>query len=277
MALSAFFLALAAAVLHAGWNSMVKASPDRLISVLAVSVGSMVGTIPILLIYGLPERPAWWYVAVSSCVHTVYFLCLAAAYERSDFSLAYPVARGVAPAIAGVAGVVLLDDVLSALGVIGIVLVSLGIGSLVRITADGASGLKWALATGGCIAAYTVIDGAGVRAGEESLGYVAAVLLLSALLVTFVVLMQRPLGVVVEELRRGYVAAVGAGLTSVLAYLLVLVAARKAPIGLVSGVRETSVIFGLIIAWLVFRERISRSHVAAVLVTAAGALCIAVS
>jgi multidrug transporter EmrE-like cation transporter len=165
-----------------------------------VSVGSLVGTVPILVVAGLPEREAWWYVAGSSCVHTAYVLCLAGAYERTDFTLLYTVARGLAPAIAGV---VWLDDDLSLLGGVGILLVSIGIGSLVRLKSGELAGLRWALATAVCIATYTVLDGAGTGAGDESLRYLSAVLFLSTMLIIGVVVVRRRWDAVVNEVRTG--------------------------------------------------------------------------
>lgn len=274
MPATAFVLALLAATLHAGWNLVVKAADDRAASALAVTWGAAVVNVPVLVWFGLPSAEAVPYLAAAAIVHTAYMLWLARAYELADFALSYPLARGTAPLLVSVGGVLFAGDTLSLVGVAGVILVAGAILSLIHLPRPGQR-IDAALVTGLCIAAYTIIDGMAVRATGDPLRYLAALFVLQAVLLTVVVLVMRR-GRLTVGPGLGRIFLIGGG-ASALAYLLVLTAAQRAPLGLVSGIRELSVLIGLVAGAYILGEHVSRRHAVSVLIAGFGALLVAVS
>lgn len=272
----ALALVLAAAALHAGWNFIVKTSGDRLVATWAIATAGAFVNVPVLLFLGLPERSAAGWLAVSTVLHVAYGYALAGAYDRVDLASAYPIARGTAPLLVAIVSVPLLGDTINPAGVAGIVLVtaSLAIIGLRHVP----SGARWAVLTGVVIAAYTLSDGAGVRAGDESVRYIAALFVLHALLFTAVLGFTRGS---TATMRTALVRQPGrllvGGAASAGAYLLVMIAARTTPLGLVSGLRETSAGIGVLAGYAFLGEHVTRQHGIAVCVAIAGAVAIAVN
>lgn len=250
-------LVLASAALHASWNLAVKASRDRLVAAWAqVTFGAIV-FLPVLVVAGLPTS-ALPSIVASGLVHLAYGLTLVAGYERGDLSLVYPVARGLAPVLVTVAAAVLLDDVPGAWGAVAIVVI---VGGVLLTAAGGVRhGLGWAAATGCLIATYTLIDGAAVRGLDGSVAYTTAVFAMNGLVYLPVVLLRRRPAAIVAALRRDGLKQLFGGVASALAYVLVLAAARLAPLGIVAALRETSVLFGVIGGWAVLGEPAARSR-----------------
>ena len=276
LSLTSFLLVVVAAALHAGWNLIVKASEDRLIAVWAVlAVGGASGAV-ILVFAGLPEASAIPWLVGSVAVHVVYPLTLVAAYDHADMSVAYPIVRGVSPVLVAIAGVALLDDSISRWGVVGILAITIGVMSLIggRISPREA---VWPLACGVSIAGYTVLDGGGVRAGGESLRFLAAVFFFTTIALTAVVVARRSIARMRRHLSAAVAPTILGGLASAGAYLLVLVAARTSPLGLVSALRETSAAFGVLGAVLVLRESVTMRQIVAVASIVTGASVVALS
>jgi drug/metabolite transporter (DMT)-like permease len=247
----ALVLVLASAALHASWNLAVKASRDRLIAAWAqVTFGAIV-FLPILLATGVPTAvlPA---IVCSGLVHLGYGLALVAAYDRGDLSFVYPVARGVAPVLVTCFAALLLDDVPGAWGLVAVAAIAAGV--LWTGAGSGREGLGWALATGGLIATYTLLDGAAVRTLDGSLAYTTSVFAMNGLAYLPVVLIRRRPALIVRSMRAEGWKHLLAGSASALAYVLVLAAARLAPLGVVAALRETSVLFGVVAGWAVLGE-----------------------
>ena len=273
---TAFFLILGAALLHAAWNLVVKGSEDRLASMWAVATAGGLVNLPVLAVIGFPEREVWGWLALSAVLHVAYGYTLAGTYDRVDLSSAYPIARGTAPLIVTVIGVLFLDDTISLVGVIGIALVA---GSLALIGLRHVpKNVGWPILTGLVIAAYTVSDGAGVRAGDESVRYIGALFVMHSLLFTLILgATRKSLASLGEALRRSPVRLLLGGAASAGAYLLVMIAARSTPLGLVAGLRETSAGFGVLAGYFILHEKVTRHHALAVLVAIAGSTLIALS
>lgn len=263
---------LVAAVLHATWNALVKSSGDRFLTSAGVAAASAVVSLPVLLVGGLPSRDVWAIAAASSLVHVAYLVLLTAAYERTDLSVAYPIARGTAPALVAVVGIAALDDDVRLVGLVGIGAVTAGLVVLARSRHWHQT--RWALATGVTIAGYTAFDGWGVRRGDESLRYISLVFVLHASMLVALVLWRRGLAATRAAVadQRGTLLLGGAA--SAGAYLLVMTAARTEPLGLVAGLRETSAVVGTLIGWRLLGERVTRRHAIAVAIIAAGAVAI---
>lgn len=269
-------LVLSAALLHAGWNFVVKASDDRLASTWAIATAGAILNLPVLLVLGLPERAALGWLALSAILHVGYGYALAAAYDRVDLASAYPIARGTAPILVAIVGIVLLGDTISPIGIVGIVAVTASL-ALIGIR-HVPTGVSWALLTGLMIASYTISDGAGVRAGGESVRYIAALFFLHALLFTVLLgLTRRSIVSMVDAFRRSPSRLLVGGGASSGAYLLVMIAARTTPLGLVAGLRETSAVFGVLAGHYFLAEHVTRQHAIAVCVAAAGSILIVVN
>jgi drug/metabolite transporter (DMT)-like permease len=260
MSLLALALALLAAVLHAVWNLLVKSSEDQLVAAWSVVAGAAVLAIPVLAVTRLPDRSVWGLIAVSTVVQVGYVLMLAMAYRLGDLSFVYPLARGTSPVLVSVAGVVFLGDEISMLGWIGVMTVTAALILLAWQRMDR-SGLWAALATGLMIAVYTSVDAAAVRRQGEAVSVIAAEFVLLAIALGLVVLLTRGADAMLGMVRANPGKVAIGGLATGLAYVLVMVAALSAPIGLVSGVRETSVLIAVVASRLLLHEEVSRAQI----------------
>ncbi|KQV89196.1 EamA family transporter [Pelomonas sp. Root1237] len=265
MPLHALALVLTAALLHAVWNLAAKKWGGGTHFVFSCALGVVVLWLPAVLLVGLDELPhwsllAWGFVAASAVVHLGYFNCLIAGYRASDLTVVYPVARGSGPFLSALAAVVLLGEhlgVYGALGLAGVVggilLITMGprlIGRGVDHDAEAAMrrrrGVYWGAATGTLIAGYTVLDGYAVKVLAVSplmLDYFGNVLRVPLQLPT---LLRNPQSFWPELRRswRGVLAVAGLG---PLAYILVLMAMREAPLSRVAPAREVSMLFAALL------------------------------
>jgi len=267
--LAATAAVLASAVLHAGWNLLVKRSSDRLIAVWAQFAIAAVPFLPVLVVTGVPEPATYPFIVLSAVLQGAYGVALARAYQVGDLSVAYPVARGVSPLLTSVGGAVLLADPLPPAGYLGVLLTCAG---LLWIASRGgrARGLGWALTTGVLISGYTLSDTAGVRAGQDTLRYTAALFVASAVVLSVVVLARRPPGLIAASLRRTPGAHLLNALCAGVAYGLVLVALKAAPVAYVATLRELSVVFGVLGGWLLLHEPFGGARTAGAVAVAAG-------
>nr|WP_291821043.1 hypothetical protein [Candidatus Microthrix sp.] len=179
MSLGTFVMVLVAAMLHAAWNLAMKDSGDRLVAAWAIMGVGGLASVPVLAALGPPPSAALGWLGVSVCIHVGYALALARAYELTDLAVAYPVARGTAPLLVTIGGVTLLGDSIAPLGVVGVVVVSAALMSMMR--RGSLAGYRWAVLTGLFIAGYTLSDGAGVRAGDDAIRYIAVLFVLQTL------------------------------------------------------------------------------------------------
>ncbi|MDQ3537718.1 MAG: EamA family transporter [Actinomycetota bacterium] len=267
--LLATVLALASALLHAGWNLLVKRSQDRLVSVWAQFAIGALPFLPVLVLAGPPEPVTYPYILLSALLQGAYAVALAKAYGSGDLSVTYPVARGVSPLLATVGGVVLLGEPLPSLGYLGVLLTSAGL-LWIAFRGGRPRGLGWALTSGVLISGYTLSDAAGVRAGASTLRYTAALFVASALVLTAVVLTRRRPAAIVAALRQTPGAHVLNAVCAATAYVFVLAALRLAPVAYVATLREVSVVFGVLGGWLLLREPFGGARTAGAVVVAGG-------
>lgn len=269
MPFAAFALALSSAFVHALWNLLLaRARDSEAATAMALIVGAVVFA-PVALITWDLDSGVWPYLGASAALELVYFALLAAAYNRGELSLIYPVARGSAPLLVALFSVVLLGTALHALTVIGVVLVACGI-VLVRGFGGGdPRHLAFALAIGATIASYTLFDKAGLH-HAQAFTYLELVILPSA--IAYPLLIRKPL--------RPSPASVTAGIAMFGAFGLALAAIRLAPQAFVPGVqalRETSVVIAVAAGALILREPVSRMRVAGAVVVVAGVVALALA
>lgn len=254
MPIPVLFAVLCAAFLHASWNALVRSSGDRLRSATVLQIA--IGLFALLFLpAAAPITPASWACVVASAViHVVYTLLLVRAYEHGDLSVAYPVAQ---------CGLVLICAGIMTIGL------ERGRGARHRMTQV----LPTAFATGVSIAAYSVVDGIGVRDSGSTVGYTAWMFVLTGLLMAaYYRLRAGPLRLA-QDVGETAKAACG-GVFAALAYAIVIWAMDRAPMGPVSALRETSVVFAALIARVYLGERLTRRRAAGCGVIAGGALLI---
>ena len=274
MPLHIMLIVLGAAALHATWNALIKAGTDTfLATVLIVTCAGAWGGVT-LPFRPLPAPACWPYLLTSVAIHFAYFSCIALAYRQGDLSYAYPLMRGTAPLLTAVAGVVLVREPLSAGGMLGIALLSLGILLLAGETLWAGTlpprATVFALANAVVISTYTLVDGFGVRRSGDAASYIAWLLVLSALgLLSFVLTTRR------RALRLHFQAywkhGLLGGLCTMLSYGLALWAMTYASVALVAALRETSVIFATLIGTVSLKEHFGMARAMAVLLVTAGA------
>lgn len=252
--ITATLLALGAAVLHAGWNLVVKQSGDRWLALWGLfSAGGLIG-LPyavIATVSGDLDAVAWSWAVASGFVHTVYIARLARTYEIADFSVTYPIARSTGALVAAVGGFVLLEDRMSAVSVVGMVIVLTGMAAL-------SGHVEWrhvwpALVVGFLIGCYTVIDSQGSRTTTGS-AYAMSIFVTGGIGTTLHGLAARRWTPMVRSLRGSWRNYVLTGAASLVTYWMVLLAVRRAPVGYVTALRESSVVFATFIGWRFLRE-----------------------
>lgn len=266
-------LVLLGALLHAAWNAGIRAAADTFAQMVALTLGSALIAAIALPFLPLPAPASWPYLAASVCAHFIYFVLVARAYEHSELSVSYPLMRGTAPLLTALATVVFFGAHLSGLGWLALLLLSGGVLAL-SLEGRGRTGAGLALANAGVIAAYTLIDGTGARLAGNAWSYTLWMFLFNALpFLLWVLLMQDKrwrLPVNAGAWRAGLIG----GALALASYGLAIWAMTRAPIPLVAALRETAVIFGLLIGVWVLRERFGPTRWAATLLVAAGAVAL---
>lgn len=271
MSATVFILVLFAAALHAGWNAIVKGSGDKFLSAVSICLAAAVIAALALPFVTPPSRESWPFLGGSMILQTIYYSLVAATYNRADMSLAYPVMRGTAPLIVAVISAAVFREPMSALGWLGIALISAGILSMGFLGRHGSrAGIGLALINACIIAIYTLNDGWGARHSGAPIGYSLWVSLLTAPPVLMVALWLRGPGVIRAALA-GWRDGVIGGLGTMTSYGVALWAMTLAPVAVVAALRETSILFATVISVVVLGEKVTPARVGAVLVIAAGA------
>lgn len=254
-------LILCAALAHAGWNALVKASGERgpIFSVMLLT-GGVFGAVGAAVL-PLPASEAWFYLLLSGILHYTYYGFLLLAYRYGDLSHVYPMARGSAPLMVAAGAWVVAGEALAPAGIAGLLLASGGIMSLALENGlprdHAAKAVFFALATGVIIAAYTLVDGLGVRASDTALGYIAWLNLLEAVPVILWLMFRRANGAAGPTSHSWRFGVIG-GVLAMAAYGLVIFALSLGAMAYVSALRETSVLFAALIGTLVLGESPAR-------------------
>ena len=247
---------LGAALLHASWNGIVKASADKQLDSFAVAVGSGVLAIFVAPWLPVPAPASWPWLAGSALVHILYFVFLAGAYRWGELSFAYPVMRGGGPLIVALCGASVFGEVLSATHWTGVALICLGILALASGSHDRRA-TYFAVANAVVIAAYTLIDAKGARLSGAPVSYAAWFFAANAVVIGGLGILQRG-----KDLpgyyRRFWPRALLGGALALGAYGIALWAMTRAPVALVAVLRETSVIFAALIGAVFLREKFTR-------------------
>jgi len=273
LSFAVFLWVLGSALLHATWNAMVKTGGDKLTGMILVVVSNGLMGLVVAAFYPLPGAAVWPWILASGLIRTVYYLALGYAYEHGDLSRVYPIARGAAPLFVLGVGAFVLTDQISGIQVAGILLLGLGILLMARgVFTNGESRrlVPFAVTSAMATAAYSITDGTGARLSGEAISFVAWALAVTAVIYLPIAVALKGADVLRTK-RRDWARGSFAGAASYLGYTIVVWAMTQAPIALVAALRETSILFAVLIGWLVFSERMDRGKALAALLIVAGA------
>ncbi len=263
---------LGSAFLHALWNSLVKTGASRLGAMVILSVCEVPIGLTVALIRPAPELHVLPWVLASGLVHFFYKFFLTLAYERGDLSRVYPIARGTAPLAVALTSGLFLTDVITLVEFAGIIILGLGILMMSQgVLANGENRrlIPFALGAAAATAAYTLIDGQGARIAGDAIGYVAWVFVVDGLGFAAGMLAWKGRAVL-PRARKPWATGALAGAASYGAYGISVWAMTVAPIALVAALRETSILFAVLIGWLGFGERMTMGKGLAALVIVTG-------
>ncbi len=249
----AALLMLASGASHAVVNAVLKSGGDKMSSRALIDGSSALLILPFAFLVPLPHG-AWTWLFASFAVHLVYLICLIKAFEGADMSAVYPVMRGTAPVLAAMISVLWLGDPISPGVALGIALVSTGTALVAWWNAPSKRALLWALATGVTIAAYTVIDAKGVRAAPSAFSYIVWVFVMLGFGIGAIFAIWRGPRFVIAA-RSQWKAGLIAGALSLVTYGLALWAYRLGDVPRLAALRESSILFGVLIAWLFLKKR----------------------
>jgi drug/metabolite transporter (DMT)-like permease len=275
--LSVTLMVLVAAVAHASWNAIAHGVDDKLAAMTLFSLGGGLFAVPLLIVTPAPDASSWPWLIASVIVHIAYNLLLMTAYRLGDFSQMYPLARGSAPLVVTLLAAVFVNEVPPPLELAGVVVVSIGLGSLVMVGGrphrHELPALAAALATGLTIATYTVIDGTGVRRSGSPGGYVGWLMILDGAAIVAYAASRRGRALL-GQLRTAALPGLLGGALSLTAYGLVLWAQTRGALAPISALRETSIVVGAIIGAWIFKEGFGPRRLAATAIVFAGVLLI---
>jgi drug/metabolite transporter (DMT)-like permease len=278
MTLTVFFAVLAAAAMHAAWNALIKMRGDRFASISLTSLGMSLAALPVIPFVEFPGAAVWPFIAASLAIHIGYRLFLVMAYEAGDLAQTYPLARGAAPLMTTIGAVFLLAEVPTPLAILGIVLLSAG---TLLMSFRGGAGLGrldrravgFALTTSIFVAGYTLTDGSGARLAATASSYAAWLFLCDGVVsmaIGFYYRGRRLLPIMKTEWHIGVLT----GLLSAASYWIAMWAMTKAPIASVAALRETSILFAMLISVFALREKMTGWRVAAALCIVAGVVAL---
>lgn len=278
MTLSVFLAVLGAAVMHAVWNALIKVRLDRFLSISLMTIGMGVAAVPAMLVVDFPRWEVWSWIVLSTGIHTLYRLFLIRAYETGDLAQAYPLARGAAPLLTTIGGILLIKEFPPLLAVVGIIFLSAGTllmslrgGSKVGVLDRRSVG--FALITSVCVAGYTLTDGSGARLASTASSYAVWLFTTDALwtlALCFYLRGSRVLATMLPEWKTGIIT----GLLGAASYWIAMWAMTRAPIASVAALRETSILFAMMISVFALRETATLWRAAAAMFIVAGVIAL---
>jgi phosphonate utilization associated putative membrane protein len=276
---------LCGALLHAGWNALVKSSGDKTLDTALVHFMGALVALPFALWAGLPRPESWPFIAASLVIHVGYYVALSGAYRHGDLGLTYPIMRGFAPLLVALGSASVIGEAPTPAAWLGIVGITVGV-ALVGLSRPGAAlhhgkALAYAFANAAIIAAYTFTDGLGVRTevahGGDALRYVLILFVLDGIAYPLGVVWHRGAAgrpaIAAYARRRWPLAALG-GSASIGSYAIALWAMTRAPVASVAALRETSVLFAAVLGTWLLKENFGLQRAVGTVVVVAGVMAL---
>jgi drug/metabolite transporter (DMT)-like permease len=262
MTWAVFLAILFAALLHASWNALVKTGKDRFAAVLLLALAQGGIAACLIPVFGLPPRAAWPWVLLGSALHTGYKLFLVRAYRDADLSQVYPLARGAAPLIVTIVSALFLAEIPPPVRIAAVLAIAGGIMLMARGGGLGRTALLWAFGTAAFTASYTMADGVGARIAGSASAFAMTMFAIDGLAMAGCALAARGAGGVVRLLP-AWRSGVLAGAMSLGSYWIVIWGFTRAPLAMVAALRETSVLFAMLIGLFLLGERVAPGRWAA--------------
>jgi drug/metabolite transporter (DMT)-like permease len=269
-------LVLGAALLHATWNALLRSGADRLWSIVVMGIVSATVSLPFTWLLASPERASWPYIGLSAVLQISYCLFLVRAYRDGDLGQIYPIARGSSPMLVTLGAAVFAGENLGPVALSGVAMVSFGIiGMTFGRDRPNVKSILAALATGLFIAGYTLTDGIGARLSGHPQSYAAWLFLFQGAPMPLIYMAIRG-RLAIDLFDRQTLKAAGGGIISLLAYGVVIWALSRSPMGQVSALRETSILFAVLIGRVFLGERLTLGRIVAGVTIAIGAICLSI-
>jgi phosphonate utilization associated putative membrane protein len=264
------------AMLHASWNVLVKSSSDKTLDTALIHLCCSFIAIPFLLVLGLPPPESWPYLAASVLIHVAYYFALAQAYHHGELGLTYPLMRGVAPLMVAIGSLLFIDGAsMSIHGWLGVGLICLGV--LVLGFSAGLfehrRAIGIALANSAIIALYTLVDAKGVRESQNAAQYIAALFAFDGWVFALWVLYLRKKKAF-SYVKERWAIALGGAAASVSSYAIALWAMTVAPVAAVAALRETSVLFAVLLGTWFLKEELTPRRLLSIAVIISGAVAL---
>jgi len=260
MDINVFMAVMSAAILHSAWNGMVKKHKDKVISVSAIVFGHVPIAIVVMLFVPLPTVESVPYIIFSAIIHQGYQWYLISAYKFGDLTKVYPIARGTGPIIATLISIGLLGVLISKFQIVSIILIFFGIVLLGLLSENSIKNNKvtfYSLATGLFIGLYSLIDGYGARISLTPLGFLGWSFVLNALIFPFTLKFMNYSNVFIRVMKEAKHIFWFGGTVSYIVYAIIVWSFTKAPIPLVGALRESGIIFSIIVGIFFLNEKIS--------------------
>jgi len=268
-----FLAVLAGAAMHAGWNALVKTGLDRTASIFLLALVQGAISLVLLPLFAFPSALSWPFIAVSAFLHSGYKIFLIRAYEHGDMSQVYPLARGSAPLIVAVVGIFLLHESLTVTKLAAVCAIGFGVMLMSSRLGSGDAmpkkALLFALGTAFFTASYTLVDGIGAQLSGTASGFTLWMFVGDGILMTIYALVVRGRDLR-AALHGNFVSGFAAGSLSLGSYWIAIWAFTLAPIALVAALRETSVLFAMLIAVFLLGEKANGRRWLAALIILAG-------
>mgnify|MGYP006111244997 FL=1 len=270
-----FITVLFSAVLHAIWNSMASKYKNKNVSIPAIVYGHIPACIVAIIFLPAPSIDSFPYIILSALIHQGYQNFLLTAYQTGKFTTVYPIARGFGPLVATLISIIFFGVYLKAFTILSILLISTGvilIGLFSKSVLKNNKILYTSLTTGVFIGIYSVVDGHGARLSGSAISYMSWVFIFSALFFPIVLHFRKQKNILRKTLTEGkFVFWIG-GSFSYLAYVITVWAFTKAPIPMVSALRESSIIFAIFIGYFYLKEKINFYKMISILLIFIGVL-----
>ena len=273
-----FLAVLFAAACHAGWNALIKVGLDPLSTTTLISLGAGLVALALVPLVGVPTWAAWPWLIASVIVHLCYFASLIESYRTGDLGQVYPIARGSAPLMTAAATTVFIGEKLSLAGWTGIFSLVAGV---LLLSARGGRELAevdrraigFALFTALTICAYSVVDGIGARLSANPNAYSVWLFIgIAVVMLPYAIYRDGP--DVIPAMRRFWRRGLAGGALQLLSYGIAIWAMTAAPIAVVAALRETSVLFGAVIAVVVLKEPLRAARIVAACLIVCGLILI---
>jgi len=270
-----FILVLFSAILHAIWNGMASKYKNKNVSIPAIVYGHVPACIIAVILLPMPSIESFPYIILSALIHQGYQNFLLTAYQTGKFTTVYPVARGFGPLVATVISIIFLGVYLNIFTLLSILLISTGvilIGLFSKSVLKNYKILYTSLATGIFIGIYSVVDGYGARTSLSAISYMSWVFIFSALFFPIVLKFRKQKNILKKTLTEGKIVFWFGGFFSYIAYVITVWAFTKAPIPMVSALRESSIIFAIFIGYFFLKEKINMYKIISIFLIFAGVI-----